>query len=574
MRRPVSFERIAACVALFLVAVLGCKRPPEAPPSAPVTADGPRLVVLVAIDQFPYEYIPRFDTLFTGGLRRLLDQGVLFENARYGHALTITAAGHTTLATGLHPSSSGIVDNYWFDRQTKKMVYSFEDAKHERSPVNMKGTTLPDWLKGGPDPGARVYAVSGKDRAAIAMAGHKPDGAYWYDDKNGGFETSTYYVPALPDWVKAWNDQRRTDAFFGKAYEPLPPVVESAEALGIQELDEGPFTRRYPFVFGGPAIGPDLGFYEEVGNSPLLDELVLSFARTLVERHELGRREHLDYLAIGLSSLDLSGHRYGPQSPQVADTLLRVDRELGTFLDFLDRQIGKDRYVVALSSDHGVAPIPEQRLAQGLPARRPGAADALCFQQAGERVRTQFNLEHWVLEGFYLDRDAIKKAGADANEVEAAVARELETCDIIERVWTSAELQSAATDGEDAFRTLYRHSFDPDRSADLLIQLVEYAIPAGLIATHGSPYDYDRHVPIFVMAPGFGAARIADEVAIVDLAPTLAGLLGIPTPKVDGRDLTDLLLTQVTESRRLPAFAATGAGSAATRATGGAESNP
>jgi predicted AlkP superfamily pyrophosphatase or phosphodiesterase len=571
MRRPVNVNRGTTCLAFCLVAVLGCKRPPEARPSAPVTADGPRLIVLVAVDQLPYEYIPRFDTLFTGGLRRLLDQGVLFENARFGHGVTVTAPGHATLATGLHPSSSGIVDNYWFDRKTKKMTYSFEDPQHERSPVNMKGTTLPDWIKGGPDPGARVYAVSGKDRAGIAMAGHEPDGVYWYDDKNGGFETSTYYVAELPDWVEAWNDQRRTDEFFAKAYDPLAPVIESAQALGIQELDEGLFTRRYPFVFGGPAIGPDLGFYEEVGNSPLLDELVLSFARTIVERHELGRRDHLDYLAIGLSSLDLSGHRYGPQSPQVADTLLRVDRQLGAFLDFLDRQIGKDRYVVALSSDHGVAPIPEQRIAQGLPARRPGAVDALCFQQAGERVQAQFNLERWVLEGFYLDRDAIKKAGADPSEVEAAIARELETCDIVERAWTSAELQSAAANDEDAFRTLYRHSFDPERSGDLLIQLVEYAIPAGLVATHGSPYDYDRHVPVFVMAPGLGKARIADEVAIVDLAPTLAGLLGVPAPKVDGRDLTDLMLTQITESRRLPAFAATSAGNAS---TGGAESHP
>jgi predicted AlkP superfamily pyrophosphatase or phosphodiesterase len=522
-----------------------------------MTADGPRLLVLVAVDQFPYEYLARFDSLLVGGLRRLLDQGVLFENARYGHAVTVTAAGHTTLASGLHPSSSGIVENYWYDRDAREQVYSFGDPVHERSPNNFLGTALPDWLKGGSDPGARVFAVSGKDRAAIAMAGHRPDGAFWYDDANGGFETSSYYSATLPDWVRAWNDQRRAARWFARVYEPLPPVLENAAALGLQVLDEGVFTPRYPIAFGGNAIAPDSGFFEDIGNSPLLDELVLSFARTVVERQELGRRDHLDYLAIGLSSLDLAGHRYGPQSPQVADTLLRVDRELGEFLAFLDRTVGKDRVVVALTSDHGVAPIPEQRIAFGLPAQRPDVGDQICFQQAGERVRQRFGLESWVLEAFYLDRAAIRAAGADPAEVATATARELETCDIVERVWTAAELDTPADAAAEPFRILFRHSFHPDRTADLMIQLVEYAIPAGLVATHGSPYDYDRHVPVFVLAPGIGAARIQDEVGIVDLAPTLAGLLGIATPKVDGRDLTGLLLEKVPGAKRLPAFAAT-----------------
>jgi predicted AlkP superfamily pyrophosphatase or phosphodiesterase len=536
---------------------------------------GPRLIVLVAVDQFPYEYVARFDALFTGGLRRLLDQGVLFENARYGHAITVTAAGHTTLASGLHPSSSGIIENYWYDREQRERVYSFEDPTHDRSPVNFLGTALPDWLKEGVDPGARVFGVSGKDRAAIAMAGHRPDGVFWYDDDTGGFESSTYYSAEFPDWARAWNDQGRALRWFAQGLDPLPPVVDRAADLGLQVLDEGVFTPRFPVAFGGLAIGPDSGFLADIGNSALLDELVLSFARTLVERQGLGRRDHLDYLAIGLSSLDLAGHRYGPQSPQVADTLLRVDRELGEFLAFLDRTVGADRIVVALTSDHGVAPIPEQRVGFGLSAQRPDVEDELCFQQAGERVRQRFGLERWVLENFYLDRVAIENAGHDPAAVAAAVARELETCDIVERVWTAAELQAAAGDGaeQDPFAVLYRHSFHVDRSADLLPQLVEYAIPAGLVATHGSPYDYDRHVPVFVMAPGLGAARIADEVGIVDLAPTLAGLLGIAIPKVDGRDLTDLLLRSIPGSKRIPAFA-TAAFTSTTTATADSHATP
>jgi predicted AlkP superfamily pyrophosphatase or phosphodiesterase len=388
------------------------------------------------------------------------------------------------------------------------------------------------------------------------MAGHRPDGAFWFDDATGGFTSSTYYSEDLPDWVKAWNDQRRAQGFFAKPLEPLQQVVDNAVPLGLQTLDQGVFTPSYPVLFGGLAIGPDSGFLEGVGNSPLLDDLVFSFARTVVERQELGRRGHLDYLAIGLSALDLAGHRFGPQSPQVANTLLRVDHDLGEFMAFLDRTVGKDKWVLALSSDHGVAPIPEQRIAAGLPAQRPDFEDELCFQQAGERVRQSFDLDQWVLEGFYLDRDAIRAAGADPAVVATAIARELETCEIVERVWTAAELEAPPGASEDPFATLYRRNYHRDRSADIMVQLVEYAIPAGLVATHGSPYDYDRHVPIFVMAPGLGSARIANEIGVVDLAPTLAGLLGIPTPKLDGRDLTDLLMLAVPETRRLPAFAA------------------
>ena len=535
---------------------LGCPaKNPIRPPSPAVVPDGPRLLVLVAIDQFPYQYLARFDGQLQGGLRRLLDQGVLFENARYGHAVTVTAAGHTTLASGLHPSSSGIVENYWWDRKKGEPAYSFDDRKHLRSPANFVGTALPDWLKER-DPRARVYAASGTDRAAIAMAGKHPDGAFWYDDKNGGFQSSTYYQAKLPAWVKAWNDERRVGRWFARPYEPLAPVIESADALGIQVLEEGILTQRYPLAFGGLAIAPDAGFFTDVGNSALSDAQVLDFARTLVESQELGQRDHLDYLAIGLSSLDLAGHRYGPQSPQVADTLLRVDRELGEFLSFLDQKVGRDRVMVALTSDHGVAPLPEQAQAQGLPAQRPDAADALCFQQAGERVRERFGLDRWVQEAFYLDHAAIAKAGADQAAVETAIARELETCDIVERVWTRTELEAPAGRDADPFEMLYRHSYYPGRSGDLMVQLVEYAIPGGIVATHGSPYDYDRHVPVFILLPGGAGGRISDQVGIVDLAPTLAGLVGITPPKVDGRDLSDLLIEKVPGARRHPAYVA------------------
>ena len=288
---------------------------------------------------------------------------------------------------------------------------------------------------------------------------------------------------------------------------------------------------------------PGASFFGSIRSSPAADDYLLELAKTLISEEELGQGERLDFLGLGLSVLDAVGHSFGPDSPEVADTLLRLDRSLGDFLTFVDRTIGLDRVVVGFSSDHGVMPIPELTQRQGGQAHRFEREDHLCIQRAGLTVERQMGLEDWVLQGFYLDRAAIEAAGATYEAVESALARELEKCEQVLRVWTRTELQGVRMDEPERFRRLYRHGFHPQRSADLKLQLLEGTIAAASSrATHGSPYDYDTHVPFIIVAPGLQPSVVDDPVRPVDLAPTLAGLLGIPTPDdLDGRDLRQIL---------------------------------
>lgn len=539
----ISLRRRAAAVLTTLLAFAGCAREPASEEAAgPAARDaGPRLLVLLVVDQFAWDYIGRFDPFLRGGLRRLLDEGALFTEAYYDHATTETAPGHTTLATGVHPSSSGIIGNNWVDRASGSPVYSFEDPHHGRSPLNLRADGLGDWIKAF-DPASKVFTLSTKDRSAIAMGGHAADAAYWFDTTTGEFTTSTYYPHGVPEWLVAFNGRRLADVRFGKAWEPLPLSDADLERLHIVERDEGWQENRFPHALGGLALAPDPAYWSAFAFTPFGDEQLLELARAAIAGEQLGQREHLDYLAIGLSALDGIGHSFGPDSREAADVILRLDDLLDRFLDDLDASVGLDRVLLALSADHGVPSPPEVRKFLGLDGRRADDEDFLCFQQAGRRVAERHHLDKMVLRGLYLDRDAITSAGVEPAAVEEELARELESCPVVERVWTSAELAATRADEPELFRRLFRHSFDPDRSPDLELQLHPYDLASGTWATHGSPYEYDRHVPLLIRLPGTAGARLTEPVGIVDLAPTLASLLGIDvTAPIDGHDLRPLI---------------------------------
>ena len=398
-----------------------------------------------------------------------------------------------------------------------------------------------DWIKE-LDPAAKAFTASQKDRSAIAMGGHANDAAFWYDRRSGGFTTSDYYPSGSPDWLATFNSKRLPDRHFARGWTALHLSDSDIERLGIQDRDEGIRPRDFPHSLGGLAVEATAGFYGAFAATPFSDAYLLAFAAEILRAERLGQREHLDYLAIGLSALDLVGHSFGPESREAADVVLRLDEELGRFLDILDELVGLDRVVIALSADHGVAPVPEISAAAGQPGRRAGYQDHSCFHEAGLRVGDRFGLDGYIRSGLYLDREAIAAAGVEPTEVEAALARELETCSIVERAWTRTELANTRADEPNRMRRMYRHSFDPERSADIILQLTEYSISSSSWATHGSPYPYDTHVPLILWLPGVVGSRISDPVRIVDAAPTLASLLGIPVPdSIDGRDLTPLL---------------------------------
>ena len=528
---------MAAAVATVVI-VTSCRRPvPEPPP-----AGTPRLAVVVVADQFLYEYLERVRPLVSGGLARLHEEGVSFTEAHHGHAVTVTAVGHASLATGAHPARSGIVGNQWFDREAGEGVYCVDDPEHGTSPRLLLAPALGDWLKQR-YPEAKVYSAGGKDRSAVLMGGHRPDGAFWYDRGSGGFATSGYY-PEPPAWVEAFGEEGLLpELFLGAAWEPLPVDPAAAEAAGFASMDRGPFDRGFPRVLGNLSGLPDGGFFYDVYDSPFGDEHLGRFARRLVAEEDLGTDGWPDLLALSFASLDTVGHDYGPHSPEVLDTLLRLDRVLGELFVFLDERVGRGGWVVALSSDHGVVPLPESSAGQAAGVRRAGLADVRCHRRAGARLVGQFGAEIWRANGAYLDPEALDEAGLDAGEVEAAVARELERCPGVARVWTRSGLTGSPAlvgplvpGSATWYELLYRNNLHPERSPNLYVQPAPFQLDyLGALTTHGSPYGYDTHVPFLVAGPGIAPGTVAETVLTVDLAPTLADLLAVPVPEdLDG----------------------------------------
>ena len=508
----------------------------QSPDSNPTESPTPKLILLVAVDQFPAEYINRFRPVLEHGFDRLLTEGVVFTEAFHQHAETLTGPGHATLSTGRHPRNHGIIGNYWWDRDEKREVYCAEDENENDSPVRLLTTTLGDWLQE-TDPKSKVFGLSAKDRAAILMAGKGADGAFWYEDEEGLLNTSSYYGPE-PAWVSDINTQQWTEQFFGRNWTPLPMDSARLPELGVEFLDEGSLPDRFPHSVGYATSAPDEDWFEAVYKTPWVDEWIGQVAQHLVEAEGLGEDDHPDLLALSFSSTDSVGHEFGPHSPEVLDTVRRVDRVLGDLLSFLEKKVGRDHLVVALSADHGVMPYPEVERRHGrTQAHRESADDIQCFQglaqrlsrEAGSRVSFDYDL--------YLSE---QPAAGNEGLIQAA-ARELERCPTVARAWTREELRQPEPP-EDPWGALYWASYHPERSGELLIQRKPFQLDEPIRGTtHHSPYEYDTHVPLIFWAPGLTAGSVDQPVATVDLAPTLAELSGVEPPTdIDGKSLLGL----------------------------------
>ena len=500
-------------------------------------------MLFLVIDQGGAEALARYRPLFQGGLARLFAESVDFADAHHDHAMTATAPGHATLATGMYPAHHGIIANYWRDRETGEDVYAVGDEELGRSPRRLLVTALGDWMQA-TWPQSKVFAAAGKDRAAILSGGRDADGAWWYDWDRGKFETSEYYPPQEPEWLAELHGRHWPDQFWGQSWTPLPEVEAAAAAYGVERLDRGLIPRYFPHPLGGLSLVPDKAFYGSVGDTPLLDSYLAELAKALITGEQLGQDAFPDLLALSFSALDIAGHDYGPDSPEFLDTLLRLDRTLGELLDFVDRTVGLDHVVVSLSADHGVLAVPEVLQARGdTQARRLNAADLACIQAAGAGITEQYG-DGWWRDDFYLDIAGLESRGADVAALERELQQRLQGCSAISRVWTRAELLAGKPEGaDDPLFPLFLHSFHPERSEDLTIEWAEKLLP-GLYteATHGSPYPYDTHVPWLLRLPGAQPKVVAQRVHTVDVAPTLAHLLGVTPPAgLDGVDRGDLL---------------------------------
>jgi predicted AlkP superfamily pyrophosphatase or phosphodiesterase len=507
----------------------------------------PALVLFVSVDQMRADYLTRFDALYTGGLRRLLDAGAVFTQARYRHADTETAPGHAVLLSGRHPSHSGIIGNQWYDALLGRDVNCVDDPVQvplggegrAASPANFSGFTVGDVLKRA-SPGSRVVAVAGKDRAAVLMGGRRADGAYWYENAQGRFVTSSYYARTAPAWLDAFNARRLPDAYFGRSWTRLLPDTGLYERLAGPDAVAGEWDGvDNVFSHALRAQPGENAYYEYLRRTPFLDELTLEAALAAVAGHDVGRGPATDLLIVGFSATDAIGHTYGPDSQEVMDQLLRLDRTLGALFDALEARVGRGRLLVGLSSDHGSTTLTEGARARGLDARR--VAPVVFADAVKQALATRFPGASDLVArmdgpSVYFDLTALARQGVPRAAAEETAGRALVATGLVDGYYTHARLIGDAPADDPAF-ALFRASFFETRSPHVIgrIRANVYVSSYRGGTGHGTYHDENRHVPVVFMGPGVRPGLYAGEAGPEEVAPTLAALLGLEYPLQDAR---------------------------------------
>ena len=505
--------------------------------------DGPpALTVMIVIDQFRQDVFEQYEPAFTGGFRRILDEGYRYTQASHAHARTSTAPGHATLASGVFPSRHAIVANSWQQRTgfQWQSMYAVGDAESPiagfenepllegRSPANMERSSIADWF-GSANGDSRRVSISKKDRAAIPMGGRDTEHVYWVVPELARFVTATYYRDTYPRWVHRFNERDMADLVEPKVWESEVPEEHRGLARGDTASYEGDGVNTwFPHVSEVENAPDDSEMQHWVWglDQPRADDAVIELAKVAIDELDLGQRSDQDFLAISLSATDRVGHGYGPFSQEVLSTLIHADAILGDFFTYLDEEVGEGRWVVAVSGDHGVATMPEYAQEMGNPD-----AERILSTEARTRMSEVLN--------------EVARGGGGPEAIAERLARAVEEQGIVERGYTHTELTKTVSPDvpTDSFTVLYRNSYYPGRAwSDLSRFGVDLRFGEGDYVgyqtgtSHESPYWYDRHVPILLLGAGVFPGVSDAPVFTVDFAPTLAGLAGIPIPdNLDGR---------------------------------------
>lgn len=576
-REPSRAARLALC--LFLVAGCGASAPTgrsvRVPHAAAPAADGSagapspdgdaaaepaRLVLLVVVDQLPPWQLERLRPFFTGGLARFLAQGQVWMQAEHDHGHTETGPGHATLSTGVRPARHGIVANEWRDEEGRSWN-CVEDpsvtaigcdgplaTERPASAWRLLEPGLAERVRAAA-PRSRSLGIAGKDRSAILGAG-RAELSLWWSEEQGGFVSSTAYGPTLPDWVARW-DRGWTAALpleDGRLRWSDGCTEEVARAGTAPDVRAGERDRR-PMPHDSPRLGAEPTPEELarlaawVHRSPFLDELVLELAARGLDALELGADDATDVLVLGLSACDIVGHEFGPRSHEVTDLLLRLDRSLGRFLERLDATVGAGRWVAALSSDHGVLELPEWLEEQGIPAARVRSKELKeLFGGAIARLDEEFApglVAGADVSGLRFSAERVRAAGVDGAALRARAAELLGGADFVARAFPSDALAASdALASDDPLLHRMAGGFRAGRSNDVTLVLAPECIAMSVGTTHGSPWDYDRVVPLVLLGPGSPAERRDEPCRTIDVLPTLLCRAGLPVPDgLDGRVL-------------------------------------
>ena len=544
-RRQRRGSAAALVIVLIVLAPLGFVSAEQGTAAAP-----PRLLVVLVVDQMRADYVETYGDQWTAGLRRLFDNGAWFTNAAYPYRSTVTCAGHATISTGRFPSAHGMIQNTWWDRVTARRTTCTTDdsvtpmsyggpARERHSPQKLLQPTVGDLLRHHSGE-STVVSLSLKPRSAITLAGQHGESVVWLDEANAWATSSAFANVPVPA-VERYVEQHPIESDISRIWTRVLPTDRYLhDDAGHGENPPPGWTPSFPHQLD-VGSGADHSFFSRWRSSPLSDAYLADMAIAMVDAFEMGADPTVDYLAIGLSALDLVGHQFGPDSHEVQDVLAHLDITLGRFLAALDSRLGHDGYVVALSSDHGVSSIPEHLRTDGADAGRFSGQDlrAVLDTYLKHRLGRDRSISAIVSGDLYFEPGVYADLQNRPGTLES-VLNLIRTTPGVAQVYRVDELDSRSSGGDPLARAATL-SFFEGRSGDLIIVLKPNWIPEGLAATHGSPYAYDTKVPVVLFGAGVSPGVHTTPATPADIAPTLAMLVGLNMPETDGRILTEAL---------------------------------
>ena len=509
-------------------------------------ADAPRLLVTVVVDQLRADYLQTFNKHWRNGFRTLLDQGMVFENARYPYLVTVTCAGHATIGTGALPHRHGMINNTWWQRKERALTGCSSDpattditygrpVRLGNSAAHLLTPTLADELRA-QKPGARVVSVSMKARSAITLAGRAADAIVWFDDPSGSWATSKAFATGPVPAVKEFVEKNPYEKDLGRVWTLSgPPDSYINRDAGAGERPPAGWNGLFPHPINGRG-GVDAQFFALWQATPLADIYLGKLAASLVDSFKLGQRENTDFLGVSFSVLDDVGHSFGPDSREIEDIVRQLDLTLGALISHLDAKVGRANYVLALSADHGVAPMP-------IPPR----GGRVATEDVRERIEDTLRTAWGPLEkGGYVDAvnftdvyfaDGVYEKLRANVALMASLIKNIEEIPGVLRVLRTDQLSDSSRDPMVRSAAL---SYVSGRNGDLMVVPREYWFmsPRAIVGTtHGSPYEYDTHVPVIFLGGTVKSGRSKANVTPADIAPTLADFAGVKLPMAEGRAL-------------------------------------
>ena len=504
----------------------------------------PKLVVGLVIDQMRWDYLYRYQSKYTdGGFKRLLNTGFSLNNVMIPYIPTVTALGHTSVYTGSIPSIHGIAGNDWTDKSTGKNVYCTTDTSvqavgtsnakiGQHSPRNLWSTTITDQLGIATNFRSKVVGVSLKDRASILPAGHNPTGAFWFDDSSGDFITSSYYMNDLPTWVKDFNAKNLPKSLAANGWDTLLPIEQYTESTSDNNKWEGLLGSAQTPTFPYSNLAADYEVKKDnIRSTPFGNTLTLKFAEAAIDGYHMGRNADTDFLAINIASTDYAGHKFGPNSIEVEDVYLRLDRDLATFFKMLDAKVGKGKYLVFLTADHGAAHsegyMEANKMATGFFGEE--------FEKTlNTKLKEKFGEDKmiWGIDNYqvYLNQNLIKEKNLDTDKIKDEVLKILKADPTVLYAVDLDEVAEASI--PEPIKTRIINGYNWQRSGDIQVISHDGMLPpySKTGTTHSVWNSYDSHIPLIFMGTGIKNGQSNKPHFMTDIAPTLAQILKIENP--------------------------------------------